>query len=64
MIENDLEVFSIRVPKTLGGEVRKLAEQSRRSRNSQLILLLEQAMDLHKSRMTRAEREAFTTLKA
>lgn len=63
-IENDLDVFSVRLPRALGEEVRKFAIVGKRSRNSQIVLLLEQAVDLHKVKMTRADRAEAGTLQS
>lgn len=63
-VENDLDVFSVRLPKPLGLSVRELAVDGHRSRNSQIVLLLEQAVDLNKVKMTKAQKERAGTLRA
>lgn len=64
MIENDLEVFSLRVPRALGEEVKRMAEQSNRSRNGQIIVLLTEAVDLHKVRASKGAKEKAGTLRS
>lgn len=64
MVENDLEVFSIRLPKEMGETIKKLAEANRRSRNGQIVTLLEQAVDLHKARSGKGALREEQTLRA
>lgn len=45
-IENGKAVFSLRLPRNLADQIDCLANLSRRNRNGQIILLLEQAVDL------------------
>lgn len=64
VVENDLEVFSVRLPRGLGEAVKQIAKESRRSRNGQIVLLIEQAVDLHKIRATKEQKEKMGTLQA
>lgn len=63
-VENDLDVFSVRLPKSLGESVRMLSTLGRRSRNSQIVMLLEEAVDLNKAKLTKAQKERLGTLKS
>lgn len=63
MVENELEVFSVRLPKPLGEAIKQIASDSRRSRNGQIVILLEQAVDLHKIRATKGQKEKAGTLR-
>jgi predicted transcriptional regulator len=63
-LENELDVFSIRLPRGLGEQVRSLAKLGRRSRNSQIVILIEQSVDLTKAKMTKGEKEKAGTLRA
>ncbi len=48
--ENGLAVFSLRLPQNLADQIDVRAQLSRRSRTSEIIMLLETAIDLHVSR--------------
>lgn len=48
--ENGLRVFSLRVPESLAKQIDQRAAVSRRTRNAEIVLLLEQAIDLNVSR--------------
>lgn len=43
--ENGLRVFSLRVPESLAAQIDQRASISRRTRNAEIVLLLEQAID-------------------
>lgn len=45
-IENELAVFSLRLPKALAKQIDDRAKLSRRPRNHQIVLMLEQMQDL------------------
>ena len=45
-VENDLKVFSVRLPLSLATQIDDRCGVSRRTRNAEIVLLLEQAIDL------------------
>lgn len=45
--ENALAVFSLRLPKPLADQIDQRAKVSRRARNAEIVLLLEQILDIH-----------------
>ncbi len=45
-IENGIAVFSLRLPTELASQIDQRAKVSRRPRNSEIILLLEMAIDI------------------
>jgi len=48
--ENGLSVFSVRLPKALAEQIDARCKVNRRTRNAEITLLLEQAIDLHVAR--------------
>ncbi|HYG34261.1 MAG TPA: Arc family DNA-binding protein [Clostridia bacterium] len=48
--ENGLSVFSVRLPKKLADQIDARCKINRRTRNAEITLLLEQAIDLHVAR--------------
>ncbi len=48
--ENGLAVFSLRLPESLADQIDARAAVSRRTRNAEIVLLLEQAVDLNVAR--------------
>lgn len=64
--ENGLKVFSIRLPESLARQIDDRCAINRRTRNAEIVLLLEQAIDLNVERdlrVMKAMREE-TELKA
>lgn len=62
--ENGLAAFSIRIPTSLATRIEDRAKFSRRSRNAEITLLLEQALDLHTMRDLRLLEEMKNKAKA
>lgn len=46
-IENDMQTFSVRLPRSLVAQVDQRAALARRSRNAEIQVLVETAIDLH-----------------
>lgn len=49
-IENDVVAFTVRLPKALAAQIEQRKVVTRRTRNAEICLLLEQAIDLNVSR--------------
>jgi hypothetical protein len=56
-IENELAVFSVRIPKKLAEQIDGRAKVNRRTRNAEIVLLLEQIIDIHVARDLKAQEE-------
>lgn len=61
--ENGLRVFSVRLPEHLAEQIDGRCKVSRRTRNAEIVLLLEQAIDLSVAR-DRKLLEEHSTLRA
>lgn len=48
--ENNLKVFSVRLPQELAKQIDDRCALNRRTRNAEIVLLLEQAIDLNVAR--------------